>query len=88
MEWYYIVLIVLGSIVVLVSILFPFILSYLLYSIHMVRTSKNKWNRKCSALDNEEQVKMWNEGLKYIESLDLKSDIVLNIQLWRDLTNE
>lgn len=68
MEWYYIVLIILGGIVVLLSLLFPFILSYLLYSIHMVRTSKKKWGRQCSALNNEEQLKMWNDGLDYISS--------------------
>ena len=58
MEWYYIVLIVLGSLIVLISLLFPFILSYLLYSIHMVRTNKNKWGRECSSKKNEEQMKM------------------------------
>lgn len=67
MEWYHILLIVVSSIIVLVTLLFPFILSYLLYSIHMVRTSKKKWTRKCSAPNNDEQLAMWNDGFKYIE---------------------
>ena len=67
MEWYYIVLIVIGCIVVLLTILFPFILSYLLYAIHMVRTKKTKWGRECSSKKNEEQLKMWDEGLNYIK---------------------
>ena len=66
MEWYYILLIILGSIIVVISLLFPFVLSYLLYSIHMVRTKPSKWDRKCSAPNNEEQVKMWNDGLNFI----------------------
>ena len=68
MEWYHIVLIVLGSLIVLISILFPFILSYILYAIHMVRTSKDKWNRNSSSLDNKEQLDMWNDGLDYIKN--------------------
>ena len=66
MEWYHILLIVLGGLIVLISILFPFILSYLLYEIHMVRTKPSKWDRKCSAPKNEEQVKMWNDGLSFV----------------------
>ena len=32
----------------------------------MVRTKPSKWDRKCSAPNNEEQVKMWNDGLNFI----------------------
>ena len=81
MEWYYIVLIVLGSLIVLISLLFPFILSYLLYSIHMVRTSKNKWGRECSSKKNEEQMKMWDEGLKYIEPY---KDRIVEVEIEND----
>ena len=63
-----IILIVLGSIILLITILFPFILSYILYAIHMVRTKKSKWDRNCSAPNNKEQVDMWNDGLSYISN--------------------
>ena len=68
MEWYHILLIVLGSFLLLITLIYPFILSYLLYSIHMVRTKPEKWTRDCSSYKNEEQVRMWNEGLKFIEN--------------------
>ena len=48
-------------------LLYPFILSYILYAIHMVKTKKTKWIRDCSSYKNEEQVKMWNDGLEYIK---------------------
>lgn len=67
MEWYYILLIILGSFILLITLLFPFILSYLLYVIHMVRSKPSKWGRNCSAPKNEEQIKMWNDGLSFIE---------------------
>lgn len=67
MDWFYILLIILGSLILLISILFPFILSYLLYSIHMVRTKPEKWARECSAKNNKEQMDMWNQGLDYIK---------------------
>lgn len=66
MEWYHIVLLVILGINLLILILFPFILSFLLYQIHMVRTRKSKWDRNCSLPKNEEQLKMWNDGLDYI----------------------
>lgn len=68
MEWYWVVLIVLIGVIVLLTLLYPFILGYILYLIHMVRTKKSKWSRQCSAPNNKEQIKMWNEGLDFIQS--------------------
>lgn len=68
MDWYYIVLLIFGIINILLLILFPFILGFLLYQIHMVRTTKSKWGRKCSLPKNEEQLKMWNDGLEFIKA--------------------
>ena len=81
MEWYFYVLIIFGSLIIIISILFPFILSYLLCVIHMKRTSKKKWTRACSFPKNAEQLEMWNRGLEYIkqyqdkiEEVDINSD--------------
>ena len=81
MEWYYIVLIVLASILIITSILFPFILSYLLYSIHMVRTKPSKWARECSAKNNVEQLQMWNDGLNYIKNY---KDKITEVDIYND----
>ena len=35
------------------------------YQEQLVRTSKEKWGRVCSAPDNEEQFQMWNDGVKW-----------------------
>lgn len=37
------------------------------YQEQLVRTSKEKWGRVCSAPDNEEQFQMWNDGVKWAE---------------------
>ena len=37
------------------------------YNEYLVRTSADKWNRTCSAPDNEEQMAMWNEGARWAE---------------------
>ena len=38
------------------------------YNEYLVRTSADKWNRTCSAPDNEEQMAMWNEGARWAEA--------------------
>ena len=35
------------------------------YRAQMVRETPSKWPRECTALDNEEQVAMWNEGMDW-----------------------
>ena len=45
----------------------PFIVSKKVYEHQLVRTSPDKWGRGCSAPDNEEQVRMFNEGEAWFE---------------------
>lgn len=37
------------------------------YKEQLVRTSEDKWGRSCSFPDDEEQVKMWNDGVAWME---------------------
>lgn len=57
---------------ILFSVLFgivgvPLIVSGKVYEAQLVRTSKDKWGKGCSAPDNEEQVRMFNEGEAWFE---------------------
>ena len=65
MWWLIIIIIVL--VLIIFSILFgifgvPFIVSKKVYELQLVRTSKDKWGKGCSAPDNVEQVRMFDEG--------------------------
>ncbi len=42
-------------------------LSKKVYEDHLVRTSPDAWGRACSAPENEEQLRMWNDGLAWAE---------------------
>ena len=74
MEWYFILLIVVGIIVLIFCI---FVLPFLLYTLKiakkvyfkfLVREPKEKWGRECSDTSNIEQVTMYETGIKW--SLD------------------
>ena len=70
MEWYFILLIILGGLlfVFLFFFLIPVIfISRYVYRKQLVRTSPEKWGRECSAKDNEEQVRMFDIGTKWGE---------------------
>ena len=60
MIWLYITLAVL-----LLVVLPPFVLSYILYSILLVRTKPDKWGRECSIPDDEEYRRMFDIGLAW-----------------------
>jgi len=65
MIWVYIligvgVFLILSTIFGLVGI--PFIVSKKVYEVQLVRTSKDKWGKGCSAPDNVEQVQMFDQG--------------------------
>lgn len=45
----------------------PYIVAKKVYVAQLVRTSKDKWGKGCSAPDNEEQVRMFNEGEAWFE---------------------
>ena len=47
------------------SIFFTFYVAKQVYFHTLVKRTPEEWGRVCSALDNEEQVKMWEEGLKW-----------------------
>lgn len=59
-----IVWIVLG-IVLFVGILPTFILSYVLYSVLLVRTKPGKWGRECSIPEDEEYLRMFDIGMAW-----------------------
>ncbi len=51
------------------------------YHEQLVKTDSNKWGRTCSAPENEEQLEMWNEGVKwakengdYIKEVEIEND--------------
>lgn len=69
LEPWVIILIVLGVLLLLFILIFvpPFFIALKVYKKELVRTDKSKWNRECSAPDNEEQLRMHNEGLAYME---------------------
>lgn len=63
--------------IVLTAIMLLFILPLIIianyiFNQQMVRTSKDKWKRGCSALDNEEQVKMYDLGLEWAKENETK----------------
>ena len=48
-------------------VLVPYIVAKKVYTMQLVRTSKEKWGKGCSAPDNEEQVRMFDEGELWFE---------------------
>lgn len=91
MKWYFVLIIIIIGLIIVLSIAFPFILSYFLCTIHMKRTKKEKWGRVCSLPSNQEQLDMWNKGLDYIkkyqdkiEEVDIYSD---NLHLFGEYVN-
>lgn len=68
MDWWIILLIVIGGLLIsglIFSIFFTFYVAKQVYLHTLVRRTKDEWGRVCSAPDNEEQVLMWDEGLKW-----------------------
>ena len=66
--WLWWVLGVVGFLLVgglIFSIFFTFYVAKQVYFHTLVKRTPEEWGRVCSALDNEEQVKMWEEGLKW-----------------------
>lgn len=48
------------------------------YETQLVRTEPSKWGRECSAPDNEEQLLMWNEGVKWAEQ---NRDVIKEVEI-------
>nr|MCR5505772.1 alpha/beta hydrolase [Bacilli bacterium] len=70
LTWLWWTLLAVGILLVLGLIFSIFLTMYIakqVYEHTLVRRTPEEWGRVCSALDNEEQVAMWNEGLKWGE---------------------
>ena len=83
LEPWVIVLIVLGALLLLFIFIFvpPFFIALKVFKKELVRTDKSKWNRECSAPDNEEQLRMHNTGLEYMEQF---KDKIKELQIEND----
>ena len=69
LEPWQIILIVIGVILLILIFIYvpPFFIALKVFNKELVRTDKSKWNRECSAPDNEEQLRMHNTGLEWAE---------------------
>lgn len=56
---------ILGGFAAMLAYTFP--IAKKVYNNQLVRTEPEKWGRVCSAPDNEEQLKMWNDGIAWME---------------------
>lgn len=46
-------------------LIYTYPISKKVYKEQLVKTNPEKWSRVCSAPENDEQIKMWNEGIKW-----------------------
>jgi len=60
-----VLLCLLGGLAAMLCITFP--ISKRVYKEQLVRTDAEKWGRVCSAPENDEQIRMWNEGVMWAE---------------------
>ncbi len=56
---------IVGGFIAMLAYTYP--ISKKVYETQLVRTSPDKWGRVCSAPENEEQLEMWNSGIKWAE---------------------
>ncbi|MDD6301784.1 MAG: alpha/beta hydrolase [Bacillales bacterium] len=79
MEIWQIILIIVFSIIILsfiIMITMTLPIAKKVFKDNLVRDSKEKWGRSCSAPDNEEQVTMFNRGIKWAnENKDKITDL-------------
>ena len=75
-------IIVLVVTVIMILFVFPIlIISEYVFTKFMVRTKKTKWTRACSDTTNEEQVRMFDEGLKWAEGY---KDKIIEVEIKND----
>ena len=55
----------LSGLIFMVAYTYP--ISKKVYRTQLVRTEPEKWSRVCSAPENEEQLEMWNTGIKWAD---------------------
>lgn len=58
-----VVILVAGGVVAMLIITRP--IALMVYEDQLVKTSPDKWQRECSAPENEEQAAMWEEGIEW-----------------------
>ena len=68
-------IVAIGASLVILTALSPFIVSHILYTMHLKRKNKSKWSRNCSS-DEPDQVAMYVGGVEWSEA---------NIQYKKDL---
>ena len=86
LEPWVIVLIVIGAILLILFMIYvpPFFIALKVFKKELTRPSKDKWGRECSAPDNEEQLRMHNTGIDYMDSF---KDKVKEIHIVNDNLN-
>ncbi|MCR5462351.1 MAG: alpha/beta hydrolase [bacterium] len=86
LEPWQIVLIVIGAILLILFMIYvpPFFIALKVFKKELTRPSKDKWGRECSAPDNEEQLRMHNTGIDYMDSF---KDKVKEIHIVNDNLN-
>ncbi len=62
-----IIILLLGGIIAMLCFTLP--IAKGVYFDQLVKTSPDKWGRVCSAPENEEQLKMWNDGCAWAQSV-------------------
>lgn len=68
-----------GGLVAMFIYTYP--ISKMVYETQLVRTTDEKWGRVCSAPENEEQLKMWNDGIAWMEK---HKDKIVEVQTEND----
>ena len=63
--WIGIAVFVISGIAAMLFITYP--ISKTVYAEHLMRNTPDKWGRVCSAPENEEQLQMWNAGVRWAE---------------------
>ena len=67
MHWIWWIVIAAGAAFLLFGVLPYFVMAGFLYTVLLVRTKPEKWGRECSMPDDEEIVRMFDEGLAWAE---------------------
>ncbi len=62
-------------------LIYTYPISKKVYHQQLVRTDKDKWGRVCSAPENEEQLAMWNSGIKWANT---NRDFVKEVEIEND----
>ena len=67
MEWYWILILSAAAAFLVFGLLPVLVMSFVLYSVLLVRNKKDKWGRECSIQGDEEYARMFEIGMKWAE---------------------